>query len=433
MEWRSWSGLASALPREVYAPRSTADVVAAVTAARASGGTVNMVGTGHSFTPIAVAEHTMLVPDRLTGLVGLDLDRMTVTVRAGTPLHVLNGELEARGLTLHNMGDIAEQTIAGAISTGTHGSGGRVASLSAQVRGLELVTGTGEVLRASATEHPDVLDVARLGLGALGVLTEVTLAVEPLLLLRAHERPVSWDEGLATLDDLVATHDHVDAYWFPHTGRMQIKTDDRLAVPVEQAEPLPRWRALLDDDLLANRLFDRVVRLGNAWPALVAPVNRISARALGERTYTDIPHRVFTTPRHVRFKEMEYAVPREVGLEALRELRRAVEASDWRIGFPVEVRFVPADDVPLSPAYGRDVTYLAVHTPVGADHQPFFAGVEPILRSLGGRPHWGKVHTLGAAELADLHPRFGDFLAVRDRLDPDRVLGNPHLREVLGD
>ncbi len=433
MEWRSWSGLASALPREVYAPRSAEDVVAAVRAARAAGHTAKMVGTGHSFTPIAVADDTLLLPDALTGIVSVDRDAMTVTARAGTPLHVLNARLAELGLTLHNMGDIAEQTVAGAISTGTHGSGGRVASLSAQVRGLELVTGTGELVRATSDEHPDVLDVARLGLGALGILTTVTLAVEPLLLLRAHERPVSWDEAMGTLDELVATHDHVDAYWFPHTDRMQVKTDDRLAYPVEQAEPLPRWRAWLDDDLLANRLFDRLVRLGGAWPATVAPVNRFAARALAERSYTDVPHRVFTTPRHVRFREMEYAVPREAGLAALRELRRAVEASDWRIGFPVEVRFVPADDVPLSPAYGRDVTYLAVHTPVAVDHHPFFAGVEPILRDHGGRPHWGKLHTLGADELAGLHPRFDDVLAMRDRLDPERVFGNAHLRRVLGD
>jgi len=433
VEWRSWSGLASALPREVYAPRSAEDVVAAVHAARAAGHTAKMVGTGHSFTPIAVADDTLLLPDALTGIVSVDHDAMTVTVRAGTPLHVLNARLAELGLTLHNMGDIAEQTVAGAISTGTHGSGGLVASLSAQVRGLELVTGTGELVRATADEHTDVLDVARLGLGALGILTTVTLVVEPLLLLRAHERPVSWGEAMGTLDELVATHDHVDAYWFPHTDRMQVKTNDRLPYPVEQAEPLPRWRAWLDDDLLANRLFDRLVRLGGVWPATVAPVNRFAARALTERSYTDVPHRVFTTPRHVRFREMEYAVPREAGLAALRELRRAVEASDWRIGFPVEVRFVPADDVPLSPAYGRDVTYLAVHTPVAVDHHPFFAGVEPILRDHGGRPHWGKLHTLGADELAALHPRFPDTLAMRDRLDPDRVLGNAHLRRILGD
>ena len=431
MEWRSWSGLTSVLPREVYAPRSAGDVAVAVRAARATGRTAKMVGAGHSFNSIAVADD-LLLPDALTGIVSVDHDAMTVTVLAGTPLHVVNAGLAEHALTLHNMGDIAEQTVAGAISTGTHGTGGRVASLSAQVRGLELVTGAGELLRATADEHPDVLDVARLGLGALGILTVVTLAVEPLFLLRAHERPVSWNEAMGSLDELVAGHDHVDAYWFPHTDRMQVKTNDRLDVPVEQAEPLPRWRARLDDDLLANRLFGRLVRLGRVWPATVAPVNQFAARALTERTYTDVPHQVFTTPRHVRFREMEYAVPREAGLDALREVRRAVEASDWRIGFPVEIRFVPADDVPLSPAYGRDVTYLAVHTPAAVDHHSFFAGVEPILRDHGGRPHWGKLHTLEAKQLAALHPRFADVVAMRDRLDPDRVFGNAHLRRVLG-
>ena len=332
------------------------------------------------------------------------------------------------------MGDIAEQTVAGAISTGTHGSGGRVASLSAQVRGLELVTGTGELLRATADEHPDVLDVARLGLGALGILTTVTLAVEPLLLLRAHERPVSWDEAMGSLDELVATHDHVDAYWFPHTDRMQVKTNDRLDVPVEQAEPLPRWRAWLDDDLLANRLFDRLVRLGRRVAG--APSRRSTGSPPGRSPSAATPtSRTGSSPPRATSASARWSTPSPArpGWPRCARLRRAVEASDWRIGFPVEVRFVPADDVPLSPAYGRDVTYLAVHTPVAVDHHAYFAGVEPILRDHGGRPHWGKLHTLerrGAGRR--LHPRFADVVAMRDRLDPDRVFGNAHLRRVLG-
>ncbi|QBR90941.1 D-arabinono-1,4-lactone oxidase [Nocardioides euryhalodurans] len=433
MEWRNWSGLASATPREAYAPRTTDDVRTAVTAVRAAGSTVKMVGTGHSFTAIAAPEDVLLLPTALTGIVGVDREAMTVTARAGTPLHVLNDELARLGLSLHNMGDIAEQTVAGAVSTGTHGSGGRVASLSAQLRGLELVTGTGELLRASATENADVLELGRIGLGALGVLTTVTFAVEPAFLLRAHERPLGWEECLAGFEELAAAHDHVDAYWFPHTDLMQVKTNDRLAVPVEQAEPLPRWRAWLDDDFLANTLFAGLVRTGRAAPRTIAPINRFAARALSERSYIDVSHRVFTTPRRVRFREMEYAVPREAGMAALREVRRAVEASDWRIGFPVEIRVVPADDVPLSPAYGRDSVYLAVHTPARTDHLPYFTGVEQILRDHGGRPHWGKLHTLGREDLALLHPRYADFLALRDRLDPDRVFANGHLRRVLGE
>src|SRR5687768_10749555 len=173
-----------------------------------------MMGTGHSFTGIAAPEHTMLLPTHLTGILAVDRDAMTVTAGAGTPLHVLNHELERLGLSLHNMGDIAEQTLAGAVSTGTHGSGGLTASLSDQLAGMELVTGTGEVLRASTTENREVFDVARVGLGALGIMTTLTFHVEPLFTLRAQERRVSWQEGTATLLDLADAHDHLDAYWF---------------------------------------------------------------------------------------------------------------------------------------------------------------------------------------------------------------------------
>ena len=432
MVWRNWSGLASAAPTQAFAPRSADDVAAAVTAARAAGTTVKMIGTGHSFTAIAAPEHTVLHPRGLSGIVGVDREAMTVTALAGTPLHVVNGELAQLGLSLHNMGDIAEQTVAGAVSTGTHGTGGRVASLSAQLRTLELVTGTGEVVRASAHEHPDVFDHARLGLGALGVLTRLTFAVEPLFVLRAHERPVAWEEGLATLEELAATHDHVDAYWFPHTDRMQVKTNDRVDLPLSHAEPLPGWRRWLDDDFLSNTVCGGLVRAGGLLPRTVPALNQLSARALGERTYSDVAHRVFTTPRRVVFKETEYAVPRAAGVVALRELRRVIDASRWRIGFPVEVRVVPADDVPLSPAYQRDSVHVACHTPVRADHVPYFEGVERVMRDHGGRPHWGKVHGLAAADLAPLYPRFGEFLALRDRHDPDRVFDNAHLRRLLG-
>jgi FAD/FMN-containing dehydrogenase len=174
-------------------------------------------------------------------------------------------------------------------------------------------------------------------------------------------------------------------------------------------------------------------RVGGLLPTAVPVLNRLAARAPAERTYSDIAHRVFTTPRRVVFNETEYAVPRPAGVAALRELRRVVEVSGWRIGFPVEVRVVPADDVPLSPAYQRDSVYIACHTPVRADHVPYFEAVARVMRDHGGRPHWGKVHGLAADELAPLYPRFDGFRALRDRLDPDRVLGNAHLRQVLGD
>jgi FAD-linked oxidoreductase len=431
--WQNWSGLESSTPARVAEPADVAAVVAAVGQARAARSTVKMVGTGHSFTGIAAPEGTMLRPGRLTGITAVDREAMTVTALAGTPLHALNAGLEQLGLSLHNMGDIAEQTLAGAISTGTHGTGGVAASLATQVVGLEMVTGTGETLRASAEENPDVLETARIGLGALGVLTSVTFAVEPLFLLEATETPMRWDEALGSFDEMVAGSHHVDMYWFPHTDRLLVKRNVRLDADLDEAEPLPRWRSWLDDDFLSNTFFGALCAGANRVPAVIPRMNQVSARALGARTYSDVAHRVFTAPRRVVFREMEYAVPREAGLTALREARRAIEGSDWRISFPVEIRVAPADDIPLSTAQGRDSFYLAFHTHRDADHTAYFTGIESILRAHDGRPHWGKVHTRTAEDLAPAYPRFADFLALRDRLDPDRVFTNAHLRRVLGD
>ncbi|MDT0201376.1 D-arabinono-1,4-lactone oxidase [Nocardioides sp. AE5] len=431
--WKNWSGLESATPERVLTPADADEVADAVREAAEAGRTVKMVGTGHSFTSISAPEGIMLRPDALTGITSIDRDAMTVTALSGTPLHVLNAELERLGLSLHNMGDIAEQTLAGATSTGTHGTGGVKASLSAQLAGLRLVTGDGSIVDASREENPDIFAAARIGLGALGVITHLTFEVEPLGLLEAHEQPMGWDEALARHDEFVTGNHHCDMYWFPHTDRMQVKTNNRLDPETATAEPLGRVRGWVDDDFLSNTLFGVVNRVGNAAPGLVPRINEVSGRLLSERRYSDVPHKVFTSPRRVVFKEMEYAVPREVGLDVLREARALIDRNDWRIGFPVEVRTTPADDITLGTSSGRESIYLAFHVHHRADHRAYFAGVEAILKAAGGRPHWGKVHTRTAADLGSVYPRFEEFLAVRDRLDPDRVFANSYLRRVLGD
>lgn len=432
-EWSNWAGNESARPARVEEPADTAAIVAAVERARAERTTLKMVGTGHSFTAISAPEHTMLRPTRLGGIVAVDRDAMTVTALAGTQLKELNRQLEALGLSLHNMGDIAEQTLAGATSTGTHGTGGVAASLSAQVCGLSLVTGTGEVLTATETENPEILELARVGLGALGVLTTLTFRVEPLFVLEATERPMSWDEGLGGFDERIAEHHHVDMYWFPHTDRMLTKTNDRLDVDPADTSPLSRLRYWWDDEFLSNHLFGALNQVTNRVPAIIPRFNRVTSRLLSSRSYSDVAHRVFISPRGVVFREMEYAVPRSAGLAALRECRAAIDGSDLRITFPVEIRVTPADDIAMSTSFGRDSLYLAFHTHHGVDHRAYFELLEPILRAHDGRPHWGKIHTRTAADLAPAYPRFADFLALRDRLDPDRVFANPYLRRVLGD
>jgi len=427
--WTNWAGLATAHPAQELTPHDAGEVVDAVVAARHQNLAVKMPGTGHSFTDIAVTEGLMLRPDGLRGILAVDRDARTVTALAGTPLRELNTALERLDLSLHNMGDIEEQTLAGAISTGTHGTGGAVASLSDEVAGLEMVTGDGTLVRANADENADILDVARVGLGALGIITSITMRVEPLYILEAIETPMRWDQALEEFDALVADNDHFEMFWFPHTDRLLTKRNNRT---LDAPQPLSRFRGWRDDEFLANRAFGWANRLGNARPRLVPRINDLAARALSERRYSDVPHKVFTSRRSVRFREMEYAVPREFGLQALREVRRLVECSDWRIGFPVEVRAVPADEVPLSTAYGRETIHLAFHTNARSDHREYFNAVEDILRRYDGRPHWGKLHTRTAEDLEATYPLWHRFQTTRDRIDPDRLFTNAYLDRVLG-
>ncbi|MGA5470994.1 D-arabinono-1,4-lactone oxidase [Streptomyces arboris] len=428
--WRNWAGNVTARPARAESPASVDELVDVLRRANEDGLTVKPVGTGHSFTATAATDGVLIRPDLLTGIRDIDRTTMTVTVEAGTPLKRLNTALAREGLSLTNMGDIMEQTIAGATSTGTHGTGRDSASISAQIRALELVTADGTVLVCSEQENPEVFAAARVGLGALGVITAVTLAVEPVFLLTAREEPMTFDRVTGDFDELVAENEHFEFYWFPHTGNCSTKRNNRSAGPAAPPNKVSSW---IDDELLSNGVFQVACSVGRAIPPAIPSIAKLSSRALSARTYTDIPYKVFTSPRRVKFVEMEYAVPREQAVAALRELKATVERSPLKISFPVEVRTAPADDMALSTASGRDSAYIAVHLYKGTPHRSYFTAVERIMTAHSGRPHWGKIHTRDAAYLAEVYPRFGEFTAVRDRLDPDRMFGNDYLRRVLGD
>jgi FAD/FMN-containing dehydrogenase len=301
--------------------------------------------------------------------------------------------------------------------------------MAAQVAGLELVLADGSMVTCSADERPDLFAAARIGLGALGVLTAVTFRVVPAFLLTAVEEPMRWSEVVGRLDELTSANEHFEFYWFPHTDGCLTKRNNRSDGP---ARPLPRWRYQLDDEFLSNTLFGAVCAAGHRAPGLIPRVNRMASRALSARTYTDTSYKVFTSPRRVRFKEQEYAVPRAALADVLTGLRSLIEARDWRISFPIEVRVTPADDLWLSTAYGRDSAYLALHVYHRSAHEAYFAGTEALLVSAGGRPHWGKMHSRDAGDLAAAYPMFGKFTALRDELDPDRRFANPYLTRVLG-
>ncbi len=427
--WQTWADTYRARPRRTAFPNGPAEVAAQVAAAAEDGLRVRMVGSGHSFTDVAVTDGVLLSPTSLSGLRSVDHGQGTATVDAGMALCDFNEALAREGLALANMGDIAVQTVAGAVQTGTHGTGRGVGGLASQVVGLEMVTADGSVVRCSASEEPELFHAARVGLGAFGVVTALTFAVCPAFLLHAREEPMPLEEVLERLPELRADNDHFEFFWFPHTGNTNTKRNNVTEGP---ARPLPPFKTWLDDDLLSNRVFEGVNRVCRRFPGLVPAVNQISSRALSARTYTDASHRVFASVRDVRFVEMEYAVPAEQAGEVLRELRSVVERRGYRLSFPVEVRFAPADDVWLSTAYGRESAYIAVHMYQGVPYERCFADLEAVLASSGGRPHWGKLHTRGRSDLEKVYPKLGEALAVRDRVDPQRRFGNAYLERVLG-
>lgn len=430
--WRNWARSASIRPIRVERPRSPEGVQRAVRAAAGQGLRVKAVGAGHSFTGIAAAPDVLLELDDLQGLVSADAATGRVTLLAGTRLHRIPALLAPHGLAMENLGDIDRQSISGAISTGTHGTGAGFSGIAAQVAGVTLITAAGDILRIDEDDNPEMLPAVALSLGALGILVEVTLQCVPAFVLHAIDEPVALDELRESLDERVAASDHFEFYWFAHTDVALTKRQQRLAADAA-LQPLPAVGKWIDETLLSNGVYRAVCAASRFIPAITPPFNRLAVTLTGDREYTERSHRVFTQSRTVRFREMEYALPVEHTLAAFDEVRALIERRGWRIEFPIEVRFAASDDLWLSTAHGRTSGYIAVHRYWRVDPSEYFREVEQIMLAHGGRPHWGKMHTLTAEDLRERHPRFDDFLAVRDRLDPERRFANRYLERVLGD
>ncbi len=429
--WTNWGRVERAHPALIARPTTIDQVVAVVRTARERGLTVKAVGAGHSFTAIAATDGILVDLAGLDGLLAVDERLRRVTVGAGIHLHQLPALLAPFGLALENMGDIDRQTVAGATSTGTHGTGADFRGLAAQITGAVLVTADGGVLHVDGARNAELLPAVRLGLGALGILVEVTIQCVPSFLLHAVEHPEGFDEVLDDFPARAAGSDHFEFYWWPHTDRVMTKNNTRLPADAPR-HPVSAVGNFLEERVMSNGALALMSRIGHAAPALTPKINRLATRVYGDREYTDHSYEVFTAPRNVRFREMEYALPRRAVPEAVRAVRRLIEQSNWRISFPVEVRVAASDDNWLSTAQGRPSGYIAVHRHVSDDYLPYFREVEAIMRSFDGRPHWGKIHFQDAVSLAPRYEHFADFVAARDRLDPERLFANPYLTRVLG-
>ncbi|MDP5226653.1 MULTISPECIES: D-arabinono-1,4-lactone oxidase [Arthrobacter] len=441
--WKNWAGDQACTPAAVVRPSAVEAVQEAVRNAAGQGSGIRVVGAGHSFGDNVLTSGTLMSLDSLTGLLGVDATAGTVRVAAGTRLHELNQLLDARGLALANLGDIDSQSVAGAISTGTHGTGRTLGNLATFVEDVELVTADGDVVQASEA-GAGVLEAARLAVGSLGVVTAYTLKILPAYTLRCEQEPAPLADVLERLDSEVDANRHFEFFSFPHSDTVIAKRTNRVEnVPVGRAAGQDtvtgpaavagKVKAYLEEELLENTALDLVCRLGRARRSLIPRLNRLATDLVSPTVRTGRSHEVLVTRRSVRFTETEWALPREAGAEALKEMRRVVTARGLDVNFPFEVRFVAADEQSfLSPAYGRDSCYIAAHMYRGMPWQEFFGAVQDVALAYGGRPHWGKRHTLSADRLAGLYPRWEEFQDARRRLDPHGLFSNDHTRRIFG-
>jgi L-gulonolactone oxidase len=417
--WSNWSRGQSCAPAEHVRPATRAELSEAVARGRA----VRVAGAGHSFSAVVPTDGTLLSLDRLDRVLDVDRDSGLVRAEAGIRLHRLVRELHAHGLALPNLGDIDVQSLAGALVTGTHGTGVKLGNLAASVEAMELVLADGSEL---TVDGGDELRAARVGLGALGVVAAVTLRCVPAFRLHAVDRPLPLDDMLGGLDRHVDGNDHFELFTFPHSPIALTRTNNR-----SDAAPTPRRprREWMQDVVLDNHVFGLLNRVARRAPKTIPSLNRLAGRSASRRERVAESFDVFASPRLVRFEEMEYALPREHAVEAVRAARQILER--YPVSFPIELRFSAGDDALLSPAHARETAYVAVHVFEGMSFEAPFREVEAVMGEWGGRPHWGKRSFLSAAELAPRYPRWADFAAIRERLDPDGRFVNAWARQTL--
>ncbi len=427
--FRNWAGNQVCLPAEMASPRSVEEVAATVSRAAESGLRVKAVGAGHSFTAAAMTDGVMMSLDAVADVESIDVERGRITVGAGIRLKDLNAVLDAAGLAMPNLGDIAYQSIAGAIATATHGTGATLGNLATTIVGMEIVDGNGNRIWCDETTRPELLRVARVGVGALGIVTKLTLQCVPAFDLHAVETIEVLDDVLDGFEENVSSNDHFEFFWMPGARRCQVKRNNRTT---EARRPQPRLSYVRDKIIAENLAFGLVTKVGSRFPSAAPRIAKLVDSGVSGRDLIDASHRIFASPRWVRFYEMEYGIPREALPEAMRRVRDLVNRGSEPIFFPIEVRVSAADDIPLSTASGRDSAWIAAHVHKGGSYETYFQGIEQIMNDYDGRPHWGKLHFQGHESLAPRYDEWDAFQGVRAELDPDGRFANPYTDRVLG-
>ncbi|GAC1425010.1 MAG: D-arabinono-1,4-lactone oxidase [Ktedonobacteraceae bacterium] len=425
--WRNWSGYVKFTPQQIVKPSSLDELQRIVSDSGRNGGHVRVVGTGHSFTPLVQTEDILLSLDNWQGIEEIDVEKGSVKVRGGTKLHALGEALLAYGLAQENLGDINVQSISGAISTGTHGTGISFGTLSTQVEGLTLITADGELLECSSEHNPAIFKAALVSLGMLGVIAYVTLRVVPTKRLHLQGHRESMSDCFKNMERYKQENTYFSFLWAPYTDSVQVKFLNETTEPVSKSV---FWNDI-KKIVMKNWVYWLISESCRLFPSLSKSVSKLAASSNSNMDEVNYSHRIFSTPRMVRFQEMEYNIPAEHIQAVLREIQACIELYHFKVHIPLECRFVQADDIWLSPAYQRASSYIAVPMYRGMEYKEYFRHIEDIFRRYQGRPHWGKVHTQTAESLSQLYPHWDDFRHIRAHLDPRGVFLNSYLRDLF--
>ena len=416
LPWRNWSGSQQCLPAARLAPASVEELQELLSTGT---GVVRPVGAGHSFTPLVPTDGTIVSLSRLSGLVDHDPKTLQAKLWAGSRLGDLGQPLEEVGQALVNMPDIDEQALAGCLATATHGTGASIGCMSTFIEGLQLIDARGQLHDCDRQQNTELFEAARVSLGVLGIITQVRLQNVAPYRLRRETVWREFDEILAIADSEADKHRNFEFYYVPFSGMGFTDSHDISDEPISSTEKIDGNEGARDLQLARDML---------SWfPRLRELVLGSYMKTLSDEVTVENSWKNYVSERNVRFNEMEYHLPRENGLPALREIRRELETRHPEVFFPIEVRYVQADDIWLSPFYQRDCCSIAVHRFFEEDYKPYFRAIEPIFRKYGGRPHWGKLNTLQQSDFRKLYPRWDDFAAVRRELDPQGRFLNPYL------
>ncbi len=426
---KNWAGNITWNPSEIAYPSSEEEIQQLVLKAANDRKKIRVIGTGHSFTALCQTENILVNLDKYQGLIAVDKEKVQATVKGGTKLNYLGDLLFKEGMAMENLGDIDVQSIAGTISTGTHGTGTKFGTISTQVIAIRFINGKGEIISCSETENPELFKAAQVSMGALGIITRITLQCIPLYKLSVEMKAAHLNDTLSNLQSHLDNNRNFEFFWLPYTNKVATKTSNIEATSeVDDISFFNYW----SEYVLENYLFMGIAEFAKWFPSKTQAISKLTADLISDTKKIAYSHKIYATPRLVKFQEMEYNVPADAYQDVMQEVVKTVNTGKYNVHFPIENRWVKGDDIMMSPANGRDSAYIACHVYSNKDAGPYFKALEDIFRAYNGRPHWGKMNTLTPVAIADMYPEFSTFMKHRALQDPDLLFASPYMQRLLG-